>query len=353
MSESRKEDARRPTLQTIAERAGVSHQTVSNVLNAPEKVAAETRARVQAAITEVNYRPNETARSLARRSTRLVSFHVGSGQSDEASILNPFMRQLARVGSTHGYRVVLDVATDDDYGQIASFEELHARQSVDGVIIPETHAGDRRPAWLLEHGVPMVAFGRPWDDTGASHSWIDVDGAAGMRMVAAHLAANGHRRIAYVGPARNMGMEDDRIGGLYAGLRDAGVEPEARLEVSVENVADLRRDLPSVIMQARPTALACRDDSFAFEATQIVAELGLRVGHDIAVTGFDDSDLAGRSRPSITSVAQPIEDVTKLIWQSLLEQFSNPLATPIQRITSPSLVVRESSSFVVAAGHSH
>lgn len=341
----------RPTLQSIADRAGVSHQTVSNVLNSPHKVAEETRKRVLGVIEELNYRPNETARSLARRTTQLISFHLSSSLSSEASILNPFMAQLARTGRAHGYRVVLDVASEDDDDQIASYEELHARRSVDGVVIPETHVGDRRPGWLRDHGIPMVAFGRPWDDAAAEHSWVDVDGGAGMRMIAAHLVEQGHRRIAYVGPARDGGMEDDRLDGLLSGLQEAGVDASATPHLAARTTSELRDVLPGFLRTHGPTAVACRDDYFAFEVAQLATELGLRIGEDLAVTGFDDSELSRRAQPGITSVAQPITDVVDLIWQSLLSQFADADAEPLQRIVQPHLVARTSTLSAVPHPH--
>jgi DNA-binding LacI/PurR family transcriptional regulator len=306
-------------------------------------VAPATRDRVLAVVAELNYRPNETARALARQATRMISFHIGTGLRNEASMLDPFMRALAQVGRTHGYRVVLDIAGDGDDEQIASYEELYASRSVDGIVIPETHVGDSRPDWLVEHGLPFVAFGRPWDAPAAQHSWVDVDGAHGMRLVAEHLHATGHQRVAYLGPPRNRGMEDDRLDGLLSGFEATGTPPDSVVTAAVAQPADLWALLPEILRDTRPTALVCRDDSFAFEAVQVLDDLGFRPGRDIAVTGFDDSDLARRSRPQLTSVAQPIAEVARLIWDSLLAQLAGDEARPLQRIIQPSLVVRGSS----------
>ena len=339
-----------PTLQSIARQAGVSHQTVANVLNAPDKVAPRTRERVLEVVRAVNYRPNETARSLARRSTRLVSLHVGSGRDYEAPLLNSFQRELARVGAVSGYRIVLDVTPDDDASQIASYEELRASRAVDGVVIPQTHVGDRRPPWLINHSVPVVAFGKPWGQERALHSWVDVDGAAGMRLVAEHLTARGHTRIAYVGPPPDGGMEDDRLAGLVQGLRDHGTDHDPRLRLFVEDPEDLGSLLPQFVDTLHPTALACRDDAFAFSASQVLPQLGLQVGRDIALTGFDDSGLARHTRPGITSVTQPIAQVADLIWSSLVEQFAADTPTPgpsLQRLITPTLTIRESTALLV------
>lgn len=330
----------RPTLHSVAAAAGVSHQTVSNVLNAPDRVRPETRARVLQAINAVGYRPDEAGRALARRSSRLVSFHVGAERHDRVSMLDDFARALARIGERHGYRLVLDVAGTDDAEQIASFEDLTARRAVDGVVIPATHVGDLRPGWLTSHGVPVVAFGRPWHDPGAQHSWVDVDGRHGMRLVAEHLVERGHTRVAYVGPPPDGGMEDDRMAGLVDGLASHGVAHDPALVVHVAEPDALRDRLPRFVDDARPTALVCRDDSFAFEAVQVLAGQRSRHAAAVTVTGFDDSRLARVVRPGLTSVAQPLDQVAELIWSSLVAQVEGRAHRPLQRLIRPQLVVR-------------
>ena len=334
----------RPTLHSVAAAAGVSHQTVSNVLNAPERVRPETRDRVLRAVDALAYRPDESARSLVRRSTRLVSFNVGQERHDRVSMLDDFARALARVGESYGYRLVLDVAGSSDAEQIASFQDLTARRAVDGVVIPSTHVGDTRPDWLVDHGVPVVAFGRPWHAPAARHSWVDVDGAHGMRLVGEHLLAGGGTRIAYVGPPRDGGMEDDRLSGLLdavAGAERSGADVQT---LAADEPAELWDRLPDLLRRERPDALVCRDDSFAFEALQVLAAERTPEAAAVAVTGFDDSRLARMARPGLTSVAQPLDQVASLIWSSLVAQVEGREDEPLQRLIRPSLVVRPSSS---------
>ena len=339
-----KAPAARPTLQSVAHEAGVSHQTVANVLNSPEKVRPETLARVLKVITALDYRPDETARSLARRSTRLVSLHLGPQWNDGVSMLADFARSLAQAGASRGYRIVLDVAEAGDEVQIHSFQELAARRAVDGVVIPETHVGDQRPRWLSRQRAPFVAFGRPWDDPDATHSWVDVDGGRGMRQVAHHLHDRGHTRVAYVGPPRDGGMEDDRHDGLVAGLTEAGVARDDGLDLFVAERTDLFEQLPDFLRRHRPTALACRDDSYAFEALQVLQAMDEDVARGVAVTGFDDSPLARMTRPALTSVSQQTDRVADLIFASLVAQIEGRQDEQVTRLIVPQLVTRESST---------
>jgi DNA-binding LacI/PurR family transcriptional regulator len=335
----------RPTIRTVADRAGVSRQTVSNVLNFPERVSPELRKRVLAAAADLGYRPNANARSLALRSTGLLAFRVGDGRHNEVSILDPFMRELARIGRDFGYRVVLDYAPADDAAQIATYEDLHARQLVDGVVIAETHRGDRRPDWLLDHGMACVAFGRPWGRSEARHSWVDVDMSLGMELAVAHLAERGHCRIGYSGPPPDGARSDARwLGWVQAMSRLNQDEDLAALARRADEAA-MPEAIADLIDRAAPTAIACHDDGHADQAMHGARAKGLEPGRDIAIVGFDDSQLARHSNPPISSVAQPISEAASLVWRALADQFAHRDVAPLQMIVAPRLVVRESSDY--------
>jgi DNA-binding LacI/PurR family transcriptional regulator len=322
---------------------------VSNVLNAPERVSPQVREHVEHVIRELGYRPNAMARSLSLGTTGLVAFRVGDGKHNETSLLDPFMRELARIGERFGYRLVLDYADDDDDAQIEAFRDLVARRSVDGVVLTETHHGDRRPNWLLEHGVPFVAFGRPWDDQQARHIWVDVDVRRGLQLVVEHLVAKGHQRIAFVGSGVDLGRNDSRIAGWRETLERLvpGVDASA-LQVRGDR-GSVAEPVAQMIGQAKPTAIACQSDAFALEVDGVLRRMGLRVGRDVALVGFDDSALARQANPPLTSVAQPITEIAEHVWEGLLPQLQDLDSDgSVSWIAEPTLVVRQSSDFVLA-----
>lgn len=328
--------------------AGVSRQTVSNVLNAPERVSKDLQDAVFKAVKETGYRPSSMARSLALQRTGLVAFRVGEGMRNEASLLDPFMREVARIGAEHDYRLVLDAVASDDSAQIASYQDLTASRSVDAVIIVETHPDDLRARWLTDNNVPFVAFGRPWGEESAEHSWVDVDSRLGIRQAVEHLHGNGHSRIGYIGSPIDGGRHEDR----RAGWR------EAMMEVSPDSDSDAlallsfesrRRDLganiDAFLESASPTAVVCQDDQFADEALRAAVRVGLKPGANFAVVGFDDSMVARRAQPAISSVAQPLTRAATLVWEALLPQIRGSQDEPLQVLIPPELVVRESSDF--------
>ncbi|MDN6486447.1 MAG: LacI family transcriptional regulator [Ancrocorticia sp.] len=332
----------------MAQAAGVSRQTVSKVVNFQDRVSKDLQEAVLQAIKETGYRPSSMARSLALQRTGLVAFRVGEGMRNEASLLDPFMREVARIGAEHDYRLVLDAVPGDDSAQIASYQDLTASRSVDAVIIVETHPDDLRARWLTDNNVPFVAFGRPWGEDSAKHSWVDVDSRLGIRQAVEHLHDRGHSRIGYIGSPVDGGRHEDRREGWR----------EAMAELSPDSVSDglaylsfesRRRDLganiDAFLESAEPTAVVCQDDQFAHEAMRSAVRVGLKPGEDFAVVGFDDSMVARRAQPAISSVAQPLTMAATLVWEALLPQIRGEQDKPLQVLIPPELVVRESSDF--------
>lgn len=152
----------RATLESVARHASVSMQTVSNVINAPHRVRPETLARVQAAIEELGYRPNQASRTLRTRRSRLIGARIEPPRDGvNGAVLAQFLQSLTARTQEAGYRIVVFTATDDDH-ECSLYEQLLDDHDLDAFVLHATHAGDRRTAWLAERRVPFVTFGRPW-----------------------------------------------------------------------------------------------------------------------------------------------------------------------------------------------
>src|SRR5215475_861066 len=162
------------TIATVARHANVSRQTVANVLNAPDMVRDETRARVIAAIEALGYRTNLAARQMRTGRSRLIGVRIDPVRNGiEASVLDRFLHGLTEAAAPAGYRVVLYTAADDD-SEVATYDHLLAAYALDAFVLTHTHYDDTRTSWLQQHGVPFTTFGRPWSAP-EEHSWIDVD----------------------------------------------------------------------------------------------------------------------------------------------------------------------------------
>ena len=193
----------KPTLVSLAAELGVSRQTISNALNAPHRVNARTLERVLPAIRESGYRPHVAGRQLRTGSSRNLAMRLyPSPDGINGSVHDRFLHALTEAGQQHGYRLTLFTAPGDD-GEVAAIDELLSVADIDGFVLTGTSHGDARTAWLLEHDVPFVAFGRPWsgeqDPFDAAHSWVDVDGGAGTTAATTLLLERGHRRIGFLG----------------------------------------------------------------------------------------------------------------------------------------------------------
>jgi DNA-binding LacI/PurR family transcriptional regulator len=321
------------TIATVARHANVSRQTVSNVLNTPDLVRDETRARVQAAIESLGYRANLAARQMRTGRSRLIGVRIDPVRNGiEGSVLDRFLHGLTEAAAPAGYRVVLYTATDDP-AEIASYEELLASYALDGFVLTHTHHGDSRTAWLAEHDIPFVTFGRPWGATD-SHSWVDVDGAAGAAAATSHLIAAGHTRIGFLGWPEGSGVGDDRHAGWVRALEEAGFVTTNLDRRVVDGNASGEQAARSLIKTRRPpTAVVCASDALA---------MGARAAGDLVVIGFDDTPAAAAI--GLSSVRQPLAEAAARcvrLLARLLDQGPAP-DPPNHVLLQPHLVVRQS-----------
>jgi DNA-binding LacI/PurR family transcriptional regulator len=351
------EVAVRPTLQSIAERASVSRQTVSNVLNAPYLVHPDTSARVRAVIDEVGYRPHRPARQLRTRRSYMVGLRIrASGDDMAGAVLDRFLHAVTDHAQALGYRIMVFTASDD-VGEILQYDELLDTVEIDGFVLTDTHHDDARTRWLTERGVPFVTFGRPWDRHAAdaspsAHAWVDVDGSVGTRAAVEHLRTLGHRRIGFIGWPEGSDAGDDRRRGWHeamAPLQLSTDELDALSVGVVDTVADGAQAAADVLGTVAPTALVCASDTLALGALAAT-----RTGSDpagpstCAVVGFDDTPVA--KAIGLSSVAQPLHEAAGWALRLLLEQLTarsngKPPALPGQQVLlDPELVVRNSST---------
>lgn len=301
----------RATLESVARRAEVSRQTVSNVLNAPHLVRPETLARVHAAIEELHYRPNWAARTLRTQRSRLVGARLEPPRDGvNAVVLERFLHALTVRSQEAGYRVLVFAADGDD-DEVVAYQQLLDDHDLDAFVLTGTHAGDARTSWLARRHIPFLTFGRPWGVEHPGHSWVDVDNAAGTRAATEHLVARGHRRIAFLGWPAGSGVGDDRRAGWAAACEAAGLD--VTLDVQAPDGVGVGRSASEELLDHDdpPTAFVCASDSFALGLWSAVTARGGRVGGtspgDAAVVGFDDSPTA--AVVGLTSVAQPHEGV--------------------------------------------
>ncbi len=334
-------DSSRPTLESVARMADVSRQTVSNAVNAPHLVRADTLERVRSVIAEVGYRPHRAARTLRTRRSHLIAVPLPPAVGT-STVLDRFLHELTVQAQAHDNRVLL-FAAQDDAAEIAGYGELIDDHDVDAFVLTGTHLDDRRTEWLAQRRAVFVTFGRPWGAQ-AHHGWVDVDGAAGTAEATEVLLLQGHRRIAFLGWPAGSGVGDDRHGGYRAACAAAGAL-DPRLERFGQDDLAAGRALAADLLdlQDPPTAIVCVSDTLAIGAWTELNSRALRIGEDVALIGFDDTPTA--SVIGLSSVAQPLREAAAACTAMLDDVLTGPdLNTPPNPVLlQPSLVLRTSS----------
>lgn len=319
-------------LRDVALAAGVSQQTVSNVLGGRTGFTEETRRRVLAAAKELDYSPNRAAQRLRSSRSGQIGLHL---PADQLTVRNTFSISFMRavIGAAEAAGQQLVVFTHPLGGRSAA---PLLRAGVDGFVLCNVAEGDPRPRVLAEMGLPFALMGRL--DPSLPQCCADIDNAAAMIPMVDHLVAQGHRRFAYVGYDGPEYWELDRLAGTVAHLRHHGLEiPEHWLvRGTTENIGALIGS--RLLADDRPDAVICASDSLAIQAHGTLTGAGLRPGKDIALTGFDGLPLPIDLDPPLTSVRIPIDAVATSVVDLLIRQISGE-PPPAQGLVLPTDLV--------------
>jgi LacI family transcriptional regulator len=325
-------------IRDVAQHAGVSNATVSNVLNRPDVVAPATRQRVLAAIEELGFVRNESARQLRAGRSRVLAYVV-------LDAANPFFTDVARgvedAAREAGFALFLCNSAADD-GREREYLELLHEQRVEGILITPV---DDECAQIAERGTPVVLVDREaLDGTRCS---VAVDDVLGGELAMTHLIESGHTRIAMIGGPLSIPQVRDRREGALRALANAGLPADSMtfLETKGLQVAEGRgagERLVGLPASRRPTAAFCANDLLALGLLQSMTQQGLNVPDDLAVVGYDDIEFAAAAAVPLTSVRQPREQLGRTAAQLLLSE-NDPDHEHRHVRFQPELVVRAST----------
>jgi DNA-binding LacI/PurR family transcriptional regulator len=335
------------SLKDVAQRAGVSVRTVSNVVNDFPLVAADTRERVRRAIDELQYRPNAAARSLRGGRSGLIGLVL-------PEIASPYFGELAalvtRAAERRSWTVLVEQTDGDPERERRLLDGGRAPggQVVDGLLVSPWALSPadlgRRPG-----GPPVVLLGER--DAGGLFDHVAIDNVAAASAATHHLLATGRRRIAAVGlqPHLANGTAEQRHRGYRAALAEAGIHPDPALEVPVDRLhrpdgaAALRRLLEE---GRRFDAVFCFTDQLALGALRALIQAGARVPADVAIAGFDDIEDGRFSTPTLTTIAPDKAAIAEAVLDCLAARLTSGAdAGPARSVVVPHrLVIRESTA---------
>jgi len=331
------------TLQDIAKRLGVSVATVSRALAGYTDVAASTRQRVLQAAQEMGYRPNIIARMLQKQRTDTIGFIIPThGPRFSDPYFSELLAGIGNSASEQDYDLLVSTCSPDTPDEMGAYERFVQGRRVDGMLVVRTREHDVRIAYLLEQQFPFVSFGR--SDLEADFPYLDVDGEAGLRQLTQHLIDLGHRHIAYISAPLNLMFAFHRMEGYKKALAANGI-PFDEATMTVGELTErsgykagrdfLTRDNP-------PTAIIACNDLMALGVISAAQGLGLTVGRDVSVTGFDDVSLAAHSHPTLTTVRQPIYEIGQRVCGTLIHLLQEETLEERHVMLEPQLIVRES-----------
>lgn len=315
--------ARQPTVLDVAALAGVSRQTVSNVLNSPEIVKSATKERVERAIADLGYRPHASARRLRTRKSSTIGIRLDpilNGIS--GAVLDRFLHAVTEQADARGMRILLFTATDPD-DEIRQFERLLDGADVDGFVLTSTFYDDPRTEWLIEQEAPFVTFGRPWgvaDMADGLHRWVDVDGRHGLAEATRAVLDLGASRVAYLGWPSPSGTGDERRRGWRETMEAVPGALTASelddLELACEDGVQLGSDaVRGLLARGVPfDGLVCASDSLALGALMVL-------GASVPIVGYDNTPVA--SAVGLPSVEQPLEQVAVAALELLLDDLED------------------------------
>jgi DNA-binding LacI/PurR family transcriptional regulator len=295
---------RRPTIDDVARAAGVSRQTVSNVVRGRGRLASATRDRVLAAITELGYKPHTGAASLRSGRTYRIAYSIPDSEFEPDNVIMlEFLRFLVTAARAREHQVLVTTGSGADLNAI---DDLIWTRSVDGFVLASVAVDDARIAFLAERKIPFACFGRV--PPPLPQNWVDIDNRAAVRAVTEYVLARGHTRLCFLGYTPQGLWDDEREAGYREAMAAAGLAP-ALTRTGLAAAAVEAAVTRLITDPGRPTAVVAGSDVLAAACYAVASRTGLRIGADLAVTGFDGSVISRLLTPALTTVAMPLRDL--------------------------------------------
>jgi DNA-binding LacI/PurR family transcriptional regulator len=327
-----------PTLRDVAKKAGVSHQTVSRVINGSADVLPETRTLVEAAIEEMGYRPNAIARSMAR------------GQSHTLACISPNLTDFTFASVIEGAEVearqhkyfMLSSSASDPESFRELVDELVGHRRVDGLIVINPYADQRFE--FIPKDFPLVFVGASAHEKNICSVSLDDEKVA--YEATSHLIELGHTSIALVTGPMEEDCSQDRTEGYRRALTEAGIAFDESMVIEGDWSATSGQDaLLSFIEQGRvPTAVFAQNDRMAMGVMSAAREAGIKVPVQLAVVGVDDMPLSSYFDPPLTTMRQDIPRIGREATRMLLDMIQKKTTETCDLKLHAELVVRQSTS---------
>lgn len=324
-------------IREIAHASGVSIATVSRVLHGKASVSGDLRAKVEAAVVRMNYRPNLSARALRTQRSHTVGVvvpHIGNAHFSDA------VRAIQDVAASAGYTALIVNSDGEPAQEAAALRTLQSRQ-VDGIILVSASATQTKV--LSATNVPVLAMDRAI--RGGTLDHVLVNTRAGTREAVLHLASQRCRSIAFLAGPAGLWTASEKLKGYVEGLKEAGFEFDPDLVLPGNYTFDSGETQALALLErkTRPDGLIVANNLMTLGAMRAFLRWGVHIPAELALVGYDDALWTDVVRPAITVVSQPTYELGASSVRTLLARLANRSAPPSRIVLDTRLIVRESS----------
>lgn len=332
------------TIYDVAREAGVSIATVSNAINGKGKISKKRREEILGIMERLQYQPSVIAAALTGKRTFTLGLLI-------PDISNPFFAEIARAiedqAHQQGYSVII-CSTDNRDERVERYIALLEQKSVDGIIVGTGIENPEIISQLQSKSVPLVMIAR--ESSQLAVDTVVADDLAGGVLAARHLVSIGHTRLAILSENLKVRSSRERIRGFKQGLAEADVSlDDADIVICEYKVEEGKRGALELLRRSeerRPTAIFCCNDLLAIGALQAAKEAGIAVPEQLSIVGFDNTILATVTDPPLTTVAQPMEHMGKLVCNLMIDSLEKKDSVKQRVVLRPELVVRQSTASV-------
>lgn len=336
-----------PTLDDVAQLAGVSRATVSRVVRGDARVSSTARAAINAAVARLGYVPNQAARQLASRRSNTIA--VVASEPHRRVFHDPYfaisLAAIAERLKTTDQHMALHLSYG---GYRRKLEEHLLGGHSDGTIVISHRDSEDLPAFLERVGKPCVFLGQPlatdgYEGFSVANRYVDVDNERGGRVVGEHLLARGCKRIAVITGDLDIASARQRLAGLKEALSVAGLEPVAEHHGNYDPASGKEQAEALLASGVEFDGLFVGSDHMAVAALAVLRKAGVRVPDDVKLIGYDDAEIARVTSPTLTTMTNPWADLARLATERLLAELAGETQVA-PAILKSELVVRRSTS---------
>ena len=332
------------TIREVAEKLGLSIATVSRALDDYPDIALKTRQRVHLAAQEMGYTPNRAARQLRRKKADAIGYILPASIPRFADpFYAEFLVGLGDETALHPYDLLVSIAPPGEQAEQHIYANWVQSRKVDGFVLNHMRHNDWRGRFLSEHGVPFAALEHGLE--GLDYPYIEVDNIASMTSLVVHLAGGGFRRLAFIGGPQELVIHTRRLEGFCKGLEQAGLpfHSDRILAGDLTSEGGYQAVKRMRWVPDPPDAIVCVNDETAFGALHAAHEMGLKVGTEVAITGFDGVQASQHTDPPLTTLDIPVYEIARQLVRLLAAEIQGQPLAERRVVIQPRLLVREST----------